>query len=363
MKKKVLIISSFPAPYRVGVFKELAKEYDVDVFFASGSNENRNADWFYKNTDFSYSLITSEKGKAQFCKALRNIKGYDCVIPYDPATYPAVKAILLCRLMRIPYFLNCDGAFLTRNRIKDRIKRFLFSGATGCFSSGKSATEYFEYYGVPKKRIIEHKFTSLEGSDILCIPKNQGEKRRLREELEIADRITVLAIGQFIYRKGFDVLLEAWKMVGKDAQLIIIGGGEQENLYHKIIDDLKLKNVYIIGFKGKDELRKYYDASDIFVLPTREDIWGLVINEAMGRGLPVITTDKCVAGLEMIKEGTNGYIVPSENPIKLAGTITALIESQELRDKMAMNNIELSKGMTISMIGEGHIRTIDELLK
>lgn len=54
-------------------------------------------------------------------------------------------------------------------------------------------------------------------------------------------------------------------------------------------------------------------AADIFVHPTREDIWGLVVNEAMAKGLPVITTDRCVAGLELIKNESVGRIVPVEN--------------------------------------------------
>ena len=54
-------------------------------------------------------------------------------------------------------------------------------------------------------------------------------------------------------------------------------------------------------------------SADLFVLPTREDIWGLVINEALSQGLPVITTNKCIAGLELIEDGKNGYIIDVEN--------------------------------------------------
>ena len=61
----------------------------------------------------------------------------------------------------------------------------------------------------------------------------------------------------------------------------------------------------------------WYRLADLFVFPTREDIWGLVINEAMSQGLPVITTDKCLAGLELIKQEENGYIVECENKKEL----------------------------------------------
>ena len=59
-------------------------------------------------------------------------------------------------------------------------------------------------------------------------------------------------------------------------------------------------------------------AADAFVLPTREDIWGLVINEAMAYGLPVVTTDRCNAGLELIKNNVNGYVVHVDDKGELA---------------------------------------------
>ena len=76
---------------------------------------------------------------------------------------------------------------------------------------------------------------------------------------------------------------------------------------------LDLSNVHFVGFQSKDALAEYYRSADLFVFPTREDIWGLVVQEAMAYGLPVVTTDKCVAGLELIEPGLNGYLVPGEN--------------------------------------------------
>ena len=80
---------------------------------------------------------------------------------------------------------------------------------------------------------------------------------------------------------------------------------------------MNLNNVHFIDFKNKDTLKEYYHVADVFVLPTREDIWGLVINEALAYGLPVITTDKCMAGLEMIENGKNGYIIPVNDVKKI----------------------------------------------
>ena len=98
-------------------------------------------------------------------------------------------------------------------------------------------------------------------------------------------------------------------------------------------------NVHVIPFVSKKELLEYYRASDIFVLPTREDIWGLVVNEAMACGLPIITTDRCNAGIELIKDGENGYIVPTDNRDALCGAILKLKVSDNLQE-ISNNNLK-----------------------
>ena len=67
-----------------------------------------------------------------------------------------------------------------------------------------------------------------------------------------------------------------------------------------------------MSFMTKKELADWYQAADLFVMPTREDVWGLVVNEAMAYGLPVISSDMCGAASEMVKNGYNGYIFENE---------------------------------------------------
>ena len=136
----------------------------------------------------------------------------------------------------------------------------------------------------------------------------------------------ILAIGQMIHRKGFDVLLKAAKDLDPETGIYFVGGEAKEE-YWKLREELGLKNVHFLGFQKKERLAQYYKAADVFVLPTREDIWGLVINEALAYGLPTITTDRCVAGLELIEDGINGYVVPVEDADALAEKIQAVLAS------------------------------------
>lgn len=166
-----------------------------------------------------------------------------------------------------------------------------------------------------------------------------------------------ITVGQFIYRKGFDILLNAWALCDKEYELYIIGA-EPTKEYIDIKNRLHLENVHFEGFKMKEELKRYYQAADLFVFPTREDIWGLVVNEAMANGLPVIATDKCVAGVELIRNGENGFIVPTENAEKLASKINELMKNDSLRQLMSENNLQRIRKYTVENMAKTHISVL-----
>lgn len=163
-----------------------------------------------------------------------------------------------------------------------------------------------------------------------------------------------MAIGQFIHRKGFDILLEAAGKVKGDYNFCFIGG-EAPAEYNKYKSD----NIQFISFLKSDVLAQYYKAADVFVLPTREDIWGLVINEAMGYGLPIITTDMCIAGLELVNG--NGKIVPGENVDVLAETIDSVLSDEEKQMEMGRKSLEIIKNFTIEKMAEAHYKVIEQI--
>lgn len=326
MKVKILAFADFPSPYRVEVFKGLAKEYDMLVVFDKMSDQNRNAAWFCKNTGLNSISLLEEAGRMQFEKELKQIKKYDLVLAYDYHIKNAIRLEIDCIKNKVPYIMNLDGAFIRKNFIKNIIKRYLVTHAAGYFASGNHAAEYFKYFGADENKIYYHPFTSLHADEVLKEPLSETEKTRYKKKLGVDKSKMVLTIGQFIHRKGFDVLLEAWnKELDESCSLVIVGGGEEENQYRQYIADHNLENVQLVGFKQKEEIFEYYKAADLFVLPTREDIWGLVINEAMACGLPVISTNMCLGAVELIENGINGYIVPVNNSNELTEAMKKLL--------------------------------------
>ncbi len=361
-RKKVLVTSSYPAPYRVGVFKKLAEQYDMDIFFATCKNENRNPDWFCKSGDVSFEILDNDDSVKKFDRALKNIKKYDFVLAYDPTLKPAMKAIIKCRLSNVPYFVNNDGAFINKgNFVKNAMKKFIYSGANLCFASGEFSKKYFLTFGAKEKSIKIHNFTSLNQEDILQKRVSDVEKADLKNKLNLKwDKVYVITVGQFIERKGFDLLLKAWnKLNSENAELIIIGGGDDRPKYEAFIEENKLDNVTIIDFLDKKALYDYYKASDVFILPTREDVWGLVINESMACGLPVISSDNCIAAQELIEQEKNGFIYPVYDIDAMKNCLQKLVDDKELREKISDNNIYKIQGNTIENIGKKHIIDIE----
>ena len=102
----------------------------------------------------------------------------------------------------------------------------------------------------------------------------------------------------------------------------------------------------------------YYKAADLFVFPTREDIWGLVVNEAMANGLPIITTNKCVAGLELVKEGENGYIVPVEDEEALYQKIILLLSDDDKQELFANNSLRNIRKYSVEAMAVAHMKAL-----
>ena len=362
--KKILIISDFTAPYRIAVFKGLSEVFETTTFFNVAKNESRNPDWYKKSDkEFSFKILDNEDAINHYNKCVKNIKDYDLVLCYDPWAKRSRALQRLCMRKKVPYILNADGALgINTSFPRRQIKTFYCKKATLCFAGCERAAEYFKTYGSKPERIVKHPFTSLFKNQILELPYTKEQKSKFRKELGIDEKVTFITVGQFIHRKGFDLLLDAWSKTEQKAQLYIIGGGPLEQEYIRTIEEKSLENVHIIGFKKPDELQKYYAASDVFVLPTREDIWGLVINEALANALPTISSNKCTAGNELVSNDYNGYVYECYDTGALAESIEKLAEDQELRERFSSNALKSIERYTLENIISSHIDSINRII-
>lgn len=364
---KVLVLWRGPSPYRVDFFNELGKLCDLTVLFERTPKQipDKERSWFHENFDHfkgiylkSWNIGKDVMSFQQF-KYLWNSKNYDYIIIGMYSTWIQTLSIFFMKFFRIPYILNSDGGFIKQeSKLVYQIKHFLISGASAYLASSNGTAEYLQYYGASKKITI-YPFTTSFKKDV-CKINSLDEKTYFRKKIEAKEKIIVLFSGQFIYRKGIDILLKAANKIDKDCGIYIVGG-KPTSEYLAIVSQNKLTNIHFVDFKTPKELADYYKAADIYVLPTREDIWGLVINEAMSYGLPVITTNKCLAGVELIENGKNGYIIPEENSTELAKYINILVKDRDLRELMRDNNKRKIQDYTIENMAKCHADFFNDL--
>ena len=357
---KVLFITNYPSPYRVDFWNLLGQSVDLTVSFTSSPKDqtHRSSKWFNLNYDHFRPVFLENKrrffGKTIFTDVIPLIKeGWDCIITGGYSSFTTMYAIEYMRLRRISFYLEADGGLISKDSwLKYLVKKHFVSAASGWFSSGKTTSEYFKHYGADEDKIFEYPFTSLTEEDLRQAEiKSKSDKVLMRKKLNIAEDKVVLSVGQFIHRKGFDVLINATNKI-KDVGIYIVGGEPTEE-YILQVERLELKNIHFVGFKTKAELAEYYIAADVFAMPTREDIWGLVINEALSYGLPVVSSDKCVAALDFIKNGYNGYIVPVEDCNALAEGIIKVLSGDY--GSMSSAALQSVKDYTIENMAKKHL--------
>lgn len=361
IKQKLLVYSTLPLPYRTSIVNRLAEVYETDVFFETSRGDDRN-DRYFEEGRFFY--LESPEGKEKFDRCKKELKTYALVLIYEFSTKTAVRLAMICRRKKVPYVVNCDGVMLFRhgNFLKDLIKKYVLGKAAAYLASGEHAKQYLLRYGADEKKIRFHPFTSIYESDLLPAPLPATEKNALRQKLGLPQGKLCIAVGRYIPLKRYDVLLNLWKQMPPDAHLLLIGGGPEKERYQQILSESGLQNVILEDFHPFAELMEYYRAADLFLHPTSYDVWGLVINEAMANGLPVVVSDTCVAGLELVRNGENGFVVPLGEDETFLKKAISILEDDELRASMSASAIETIRDYTVEKMVQSQMKTVREVL-
>jgi glycosyltransferase involved in cell wall biosynthesis len=166
----------------------------------------------------------------------------------------------------------------------------------------------------------------------------------------------ILYVGRLRDYKGIMYLISAMSKISRNdstAKLVVVGGdqGEKQNV-ERMIEELSLQEkIDLVGEKSPEDVLDYMVSADIFVLPSLREGFPNVFLEAMGSGLPIVSTN--VDGLpEIIADGINGFLVPPKNADQLADKVCQLLSDTELREKISKHNLVKIKQFDINVISE-----------
>jgi glycosyltransferase involved in cell wall biosynthesis len=175
----------------------------------------------------------------------------------------------------------------------------------------------------------------------------------------------VVFVGQLVYRKGIDTLLEAFSTVlalFPNLKLIVIGTGpDEKTLLAQAEKKGILASVEFVGAVPSSMVLERIARALLLVLPSRWDGWGLVVNEALSVGVPVVVSDHCGAS-DLIKHGQNGYIFTSENSEELAEILTQHLTNTLLWPEMQQNALEIGNSISVEQVVPYFISTVKHMI-
>jgi glycosyltransferase involved in cell wall biosynthesis len=148
------------------------------------------------------------------------------------------------------------------------------------------------------------------------------------------EKVRILYCGQLIERKGLQTLLEAFLAFADEfphSELMLVGEGPLRNALASQVPARMKDRVIFAGFQSVDDLPRYFGAADVFVLPSLHDGWGVVVNQALAAGLPIICSSAVGAAADLVSPDENGYVVPPADASALAAALRTLIADRELR--------------------------------
>ena len=361
--KKVLWCTNIPAPYSVDFYNELGQYCNLTVVYELKSSRERNPLWQGEGANRFKEVFLDLKPFGVDTALGAGLKEYiknnssDLLVFANYASPAAIQSILWCRLHGRKYIIDWDGGFYKEESfLKKFFKKLILGGADKYLISTEELNRYLLSLNIPQEKIFTYPFTSIREKDIVG---KEGVTNvslsQLKESLGISEKKVVLSVGRFSYDrgygKGYDLLMRVAKQCAKDIGFYIVGDEPTEE-FVKMKMDMNLENVHFVGFKTKVELSDYYKVADLFILLSRGDIWGLVINEAMSFGLPIISSDKCVAGLELVKDGKNGFIVGLSDVSFISKRVQIILDDETLRNEMGKNSLEVIRGYTIESMAK-----------
>lgn len=316
---RILFVFNHPAPYKVAFLNALARRVDLAVIFERRRNKDR-PETFYEGERPAFRLVPIRGiplGRENclsngIVRHLRKNR-YDLVVMNGYSQIPEMLAVRYLKKHEIPYCLEINGGIVKarESALKRKIKTGFIQGATFYLSPDKVSDRYLVHYGADPKAIHAYDYSSIHESEIRADRPSDEEKKALRKKLGISAKEVFVTSGQLIARKNYLSLIKVWGTMGNDRLLLIAGEGKMRRRYEKYMTKNKINNVRLLGFLSRRRLFEIYRATDAFVFPSREDIYGHVINEALSQGLPVISLPNVNAARKLIRNGSNGYVVES----------------------------------------------------
>jgi len=336
---RLALFTEIPAPFRIPLFNALAGEVELRVLFLAAQDPRRthydlHADEWRFDARVLGGREVRPRGRWTVLSrgVRRELRAFrPDAIAVGGWNQPAFwQALAYARARRIPFLVWIESTLRDARpeaRPLELAKRAMARAASGAFVPGRASAEYARSVGLADDR-IEIAPNAVDGA------------RFERAERTPHDGCRFLYVGRLDPEKGLDTLLDAFRDV--PGELVLAGGGTEEARLRAAAPD----RVVFTGPLGRDAVVEQYAAADVFVLPSRSEQWGMVLNEAAHAGLPLVATTAAGAAHELVEDGVNGFLVEPGDVEGLRTAMARLAADADFRARGGRRSRELVAPLT-----------------
>jgi glycosyltransferase involved in cell wall biosynthesis len=349
-RPRVVYWNNIPSPYMVERFNAVVRRSNIDLEAWFGARTEPDRSWTVDEGtwEFPYRYLP-RVGLGQHLLSLPTpvLTGQrpDLLVSlYATPSFLAGLQLAWWRHWRTALWVEVTfDSWVQRRGWKDALKRRVFARVDGIITAGQDGRALAQRYGAARERIHVARHVVDTAFFAAGAAAARHERQQIRAELGVSG-VVFLYVGRLWRGKGLDCLLSAYGQVAHDlpgeTALLVVGDGPEEAHIRATCARDRLP-VTLTGFRQRADLPPLYAAADVFVFPTRGDPYGLVVDEAMATGLPVISTTAAGEIRERVIEGETGLLVPPDDPAALAAAMRRIACDPALRMRMGTRAAEM----------------------
>jgi glycosyltransferase involved in cell wall biosynthesis len=348
-------LSSHPVQYQAPLLRAIARIPGIDLtalFFSDFSSRNyvdremgRAVTWDVPLLDgYKHEFIQTQKqvrdGITFWHPPIQRLSGiltknrFDAVIVQGWNHHGYVEGVWAAKKAGLKVLLRCEatdhvsGATGLKRILRNGVVNFVLGRVDRCLAIGTRNREFYAAHGVSQERI---------GLMPYCVDNDHfrdmaqtADTQALRAHIGLeAGRPIILYASKLTARKYADLLLEGYQQLPEPRPyLLFVGDGELRPELERKVAAHQLNDVRFLGFRNQSELPGLYALADIFALPSVNETWGLVVNEAMNAGCAILVTDQVGSAADLVQSGVNGIVIPPKDANAIAVALSHMLHEQ-----------------------------------
>jgi glycosyltransferase involved in cell wall biosynthesis len=366
----LLAVDLEPAPYKVDLWNAFASSEDwkIEVLYTNAKDESKDAGHNYQElpiSHFRYEILQGHSLLASISKIAKTIrtivnKKINLVFISGYVNAAPLVAILTCVILKKPFLVHSDIFNLKapqaplawiKRWLRGGIRAIVFRFSAGVLVCGKLGYESALKAGCPQYKVIDFPYAVDRGrllsDEPTSIPLDLGEDVK-------RNCVSLYYSGRMIERKGLTTLLEAVSQLDvnsiqgpQDWNIWIAGDGLLLSHYQQLAQSLGISNrVRFLGFVQMKLHSWLLRNASIVVVPSLADAWGIVVDEGMQLGKPVIASSGVGSAIDRIESGKNGHLFAPGDISQLKNCLLHLLSSVDVRHSLGESALATSRAFS-----------------